>query len=72
MSRNENPCYGCRERAEACHTQCERYRLWRRAKDAECEERAKERTTRWDVNAVKDKYICKLRKRTGAKVGKQL
>lgn len=72
MRRNENPCYGCRERTEACHTQCERYRLWRRAKDAEYEEQAKERTTRWDVSAVKDKRLCKLRKRTGAKVGGQL
>lgn len=71
MGGRGNPCHGCPERTETCHAECERYRLWRVAKDAEYEQRRQAMLTRWDVNAVKEKYISKRRKRDDTKYGGQ-
>lgn len=71
MPREVNPCYGCEERDGGCHAKCECYALWQENRNGEYERRRLEMTTRWDVAAVKDSAIGKLRKRDGKKFGGQ-
>lgn len=72
MRKNKNPCYGCSDRAEACHARRERYGLWQKARDAEYERRKQEAAIRWDISAVRGMSIKKLRKPNGGKIGGQL
>ena len=62
------PCWGCPERHESCHGQCERYQAYRAVKDEECRRRKLYRDTEFvrSANAQKAKarYLCQ-RKREG-------
>lgn len=71
MAKNVNPCYKCENRAEACHSHCELYKLWKMEQDALNEVRLKEKRTRHDSNAVTSDRVEWLRKRKGCKGSKQ-
>lgn len=67
ISKSKAPCYGCEERAEACHGRCEKFQAWSNEHNRQREERTNYHRLAGEADRRKREAVRKYFKREAKK-----